>query len=69
MNFPVVVFPMQMVVVINTFLTNKQSVVEGQTGGHRIPFAVGVFRYVILPVVFLPVQFWQGVMLHCPSLT
>jgi hypothetical protein len=31
-NFSVVIFPMQMAVVVNTFLTKKQSVVEGWTG-------------------------------------
>jgi len=42
MNFPVVVFPMQMAVVVNTFLTKKQSIVEGRADGRCVPFAVGV---------------------------
>jgi len=31
MNFPVVVFPMQMAAVVSTSLTKKRNIVEGQT--------------------------------------
>jgi len=49
---------MQMAVLVNTFLTKKQSIVEGWMDRKTLhSICSGCFRYVILTAVLLNVQF------------